>query len=455
MQAFYAHWDAHKIAPDRTMMDTLLHQRQKCEPMLDVMSEYDKHAEDLEQVPVLNLDMYLDQRKEDYEKYKLNRVLSLATDITVGAVPMNDKAKSIYTGPRDAMKYLHQSFQEGILLDDTKSQGGDTATEGIKSVARRIAQAAEGYGNVISTLTPIDAAMAIGPEASIKYVGIVGFSNQRKSTLLFTLAYQAAERGYKVLFIPRECSVVDAWMRFVWLHAEHIGRIRDLPRLSDATNPRKLTRQHAKIIAEIGTSMEAAGIRIDVRDCGDWGSISGSVNAHVDDPYDLLCVDYIAHLDVPGERDQREGIRGVYRKAQALSLDYERGRGLVVMTPVQANKSAEKVAAEPEPPLEKGVYRRGDIGAIEWHTGAGQDMDAVIGIWSAQDFAAHGLARISCIKSRQLFFEPFFMRVDEASQKMTYITDGEAQDILGGYRPAEAAPQSSLMKQIADMAACV
>jgi hypothetical protein len=243
-------------------------------------------------------------------------------------------------------------------------------------------------------------------------------------------------------------------MRFVWLHAEHIGRIRELPRLSDATNPRKLTRQHVRVIDEVGESMLEAGIRIDVRDCGDWGSVRASIDAHVDDPYDLLCVDYLAHLDTPGERDQREGIRGVYRKAQALSLDYERGRGLVVMTPVQANKTAEKIAAEPDAPMEKGIYRRGDIGAIEWHTDAGRDMDAIIGVWSGQGFADHGLARISCIKSRQLFFDPFFMRVEEASQKMTAVSNSDAMDILSGTDPlGTAAPAGVLMQEIADMAA--
>jgi len=266
------------------MMTSLLHQKQKCEPMLDVMAEYDKHAEDLKQVDPLNLDLSLDQRREDYEKYKLNRVLSLATDITIGSVQMNDKLRSTYTGPRDALKYLAHCQQEGILIDDAKSKG--------------------------------------------------------------------------------------------------------------------------------------------------------------------------AHLDTPGERDQREGIRGVYRKAQALSLDYERGRGLVVMTPVQANKTAEKIAAEPEPPMEKGIYRRGDIGAIEWHTDAGRDMDAIIGIWSGEDFAEQGLARISCIKSRQLFFAPFFMKIDEASQKMTYVSNGEALNIMSGADPLQtAAPAGVLMQEIADMAA--
>jgi hypothetical protein len=152
-----------------------------------------------------------------------------------------------------------------------------------------------------------------------------------------------------------------------------------------------------------------------------------------------LYVDYLAHLDCPGHRDQREGIRDVYRMAQALSQNYERGRGLVVVTPVQANKAAEKTAAEPEAPLEKGIYREGDIGAIEYHTDAGRGMDALIGVWSGPGFREHGLVRISCIKSRQMFFAPFFMKVDEASQMMDYMSDHRAADAFSGRSSTEHA----------------
>lgn len=462
VMAFYAHWDKHKIAPDRKMMTELIHSRPQPKTLLDVMDEYDKHVDDLEQVPYLNLGMYLDQRKLDYEKFKLTRTLQIASDIALGSVPMNDKAKTVFTGPRDAMKYLHQRFHEGVLIDDVRAQGGDVATVGVGEVVRQVARAAEGYRNAIPTYTPIDDAMTLGPTETIKYVGIAGFSNQRKSTWLFTLAYQAAERGYRVLFIPRECTIAEADRRFIWLHAARIGRSHELPALVDALNPRYADPKHIDVIREVADDMQRSGVRIETRDCRDWASIRSAVQSHIDDPYAVLAVDYIAHLDTPGERNQKEGIVNVYRLAQELSISYEGGRGLVVMTPVQVGKTSEKVVASPEHLLDRGVYRLGDLGVIDYHTDEGRGMDALLGIWSGEGIRQAGLARVSCIKSRQMTFEPFYLEVDHASQLMTHVSNEEAARILGQHYAkgsnrrsrAEDKP-GPLSQEISDMKAFV
>src|SRR6185437_7588535 len=289
---------------------------------------YDGHAEDLELVSHLNLDMYLDQRKLDWEKWKLVATLDKAAMIAVGSVPdvqlsVKSKEKVTLTGPRDALKFLYARVSEGVLLDKTRSVGGDTATDGAASTADRISAAAQGWRNVIPTHTPIDRAMDVGPGATIKYVGLLGFSNQRKSTLLFTLAYQAAAAGYKVLFVPRECSTEDAWDRIVWLHAHTIGRGRELPALANMRDPAFAHRHHPKIVEEIGKDMEARGIRIRVEALGDFGSIKACVEAHVEDPYDMLCVDYLGHLETPGFKQKLDGLMETFRSAQQLTQDYE------------------------------------------------------------------------------------------------------------------------------------
>ena len=425
---FYAYWDKHKIAPDRKMMDELIHSNPQPKTLLEVMEEYDKHVDDLEQVSHLSLDMYLDQRKLDYEKYKLSRTLDIAGLITVGSVPMNDKAKTVFTGPRDAMKYLHEEFHKGIMIDHAPAIGGDLVEQGLDAVALRLDKALLGGANVIPTLTPIDESLRIGPDNTIRYIGILGFTNQRKSTLLFSLAYTAASSGYRVLFVPRECSVEDAWMRFIWLHAHAVGLADELPPLANALDQDALRREHVALVQSLRQSMIDAGIRIDVRHARDWASVAALADQHIDDPYDLLAIDYIAHLDTPGARNHKDGIIDVFRQAQGLSQDYNGGRGLVVMTPVQANKKGEEAVRENTAPLENGIYT--DVGAIDYYTDAGRDFDALIGVWSGEGIREHRLARISCVKSRQKFFEPFFMRVDERSQTMEAISDSRAAHII-------------------------
>jgi hypothetical protein len=446
VMVFYGHWEKHKIAPNRKLMNDLVRAEQKCEPMLQMLEQYDLYAEDFEERSYLDLDLFLDQRKLDYERYTLAKQLDIATQIALGSVPnlrLNSKSKDLVTltGPRDAIRFLFSRFQEGVLLDSTKRVGGDTATEGAVAVSGLIENAALGRHKGILTGTPLDEALSIGPRAGIKFIGIMGFSGQRKSTLLFTLAYLAALQKHRVLFVPRECSVEEAWVRVYWLHADYIKRlepqsplakrVRELPPLAKVRDDRYAKRKHAAIIAELAEDMKRRGIRIEVESLSTFAEVKQCAEAHVNDPYDVLCVDYLGHLDTPGQKDRIEGQKMVFRAAQMLSQDYEDRRGLVVITPVQANKTAQRDAAAPEAPLDKGIYPA-DIGQIEYLTDAGRDMDAIIGIWSGEGFHEHGLARISCVKTRQQDFRPFFMSIDKGSQMMSYISDDGAATRLSG-----------------------
>lgn len=438
--AIYAYWDRHKSLPSRNVLNELIRDKQKIQDLLDVMGEYDKYEADLEEVPALDLDLYLAQRKAEWEKRRCLRVLDIARAIAVSSMEEEDKRnrkKIIWEGPRDALRYIHKVEGIGMFLDDSDFTGGDLAGEIVPIVADSVLQAANGYGNAIQTLTPIDRAMSIGPESTLRLIELAGYTNQRKSTLAFTLAFQAAVQGYKVCFVALEGGIENAGIRFAYLWAYHTNRELLLPRLADAMKTQYATREHSDIIRGMEEEMREAGIRIDVRDASDWGSIKACVNSHLNDPYDALFIDYLAHVKVPGARlsERVESINALFKEAQLLSLKYERGnkrKGLVVFTPVQVGKKSEKVAADVDAPLGKGIYPLGDIGIIDWYTDAGRDADAIIGCWSGDVFRERGLVRISCVKSKQEDFQPFFMRVDPHTQMMVYCSDSDALAILEG-----------------------
>ena len=222
----------------------------------------------------------------------------------------------------------------------------------------------------------------------------MGFTNQRKSTLLFTFAYRAAQAGYKVLLVPRECSVDDAYLKLVWLHAAATGRAAELPALADALDSRHAREKHAEVIRQLGEDMRANDINVRIEALSDMGSIKAAVEAHVDNPYDLLAIDYIGHLDTPGHRDEKEGMKAAFRAAGMLQ-DYNDGRGLVVgIDAIQANKKAADAAGAPDAVFDRGIYTAGYVGAINEYTFAGHDLDALIGVWSGDGLREHRLARI-------------------------------------------------------------
>ena len=454
VMAFYAHWDKYKIAPNRRMMDELIHSKTQPKALLDVMEEYDKHSDDLEQVSHMDLDMYLDQRKLDYEKFKLSRTLQIAGDIAIGSVPDPVKKNVNWTGPRDAMKYLQQRFQEGILLDDMASpQGGETAEVGADAVALQISKAATSPGNVIRTATPVDDCLRIGPEQAIRFAAVMASTGHGKSAWLFQTAYIAALARYRVLFVPRECSVESAWMRFLWLHAETMGLQSQLPSLDEALEWGVAKEDHASIIRVIGDDMLARGFRLEVRNPGTWASIKQHVQTiEHDDPYDMVVIDYVAHLPVSG-RNERDEYKAIYRECQQLAQDYAGGRGLVIWTAMQTNKQGEDDASEADTLLDRGIYR--SVGNIYEHTFAAHDLDLLIGLWSGDGFSEHALTRVSCVKARGKHFPPFFMSRSQHNLNLKVVSDGRAADILAGGFIAQTnhGEPKQLAQEIADLKA--
>lgn len=444
---------AHKSTPTVAGLDELIREQQRNQEMLDELEEYRAAAPDLGQVPYTDLGVYLDQRKADAEKARVGLALETAGRIVVGSEKVHYRGKDIpYTGPSDALKYVQQRIQDGLLFVQRPTPGGDTAVEGAASLLSRYDLACEGRHDQIETgLPPLDEALSIGHAQGnrIKFVGIAGFTGHGKSTLLFSLVYRAALQGNRVLLVPRECSVEQAWDHLIYLHAHQIGLAAKLPPLKHLLRPRYARAECRAVLNEVVADFQRRGLRIDVRADRTWAEVEASVQAHINDPYDILAVDYLAHLQLPP--DTRSGyetssLLEYFRRAQALSQDYEDGRGLVIITPMQTNKSSATKAGEGDL-LAKGAYH--DVGCLEQLTGAGRDMDALIGIWSTDEHRECGLAKISCIKSRDNVFRPFYLKLDKHSQAMTHVPDSEAIRMLGEVAPTglEANPVAARRKQ--------
>lgn len=428
---------AHKSTPTDDGLDGLIREQQQNQELLDELAAYRDAAIDLRQVPYTDLGIYLDRRISDAEKLKVTRALDIAGQIVVGSVLMKEK-KANYAGPRDALKYFQSQIQDGLLFSQRKTPGGDTATKGAVSLLDRFDVACRGQQGQIETgMPPLDEAMSIGHAHGnrIKYLGIAGFSGHGKSTLLFSMVYAAAAQGNRVLLVPRECSVEQAWDHLIYLHAHHIGLAEKLPPMKQFLRPRHARAEYRKVYEDVIADFHAQKLHIEVRADNTWAEVEVSVQSHIDDPYDLLAVDYLAHLNLPA--DTRSGYENAsileyYRRAQALSQDYENGRGLVIWTPLQTSKTQATKAGEGDL-LAKGVYR--DIGCLEQHTSAGRDLDGLIGIWSADEHRECGLAKISCVKSRDDVFQPFYVRLDKHSQALTYVPTAETIRMLGNVAP--------------------
>jgi hypothetical protein len=451
LDVVWSHFQQHDYAPSRSAVEQLSRNINAPQNMLLVLEEYDRFAPTLGVAQPLDMATLLKARAADWARVEVSEVLTRAMAITNGSVQVKPKGPAM-AGPSDAINYLIDEVREkrltaGVNLGRTGPQG--ELSEHADDIEQALFARLESpfTGRIMTGFQPIDSKLSIGPGESIRFVGIVGGSNQGKSALLLPWVYTMAKQGKNVCLVPREYSVADAWARLVWIHASHFPQIQ-LPSMNTwMLEPHRVTNQQKEwvreLIDDLRNKRTIKGC-IDVVSCSTFEEIVEHLEK-TDEMrnWDCLAVDYIGHLDVKGRAGEAiDEKKRVFRAAQNLALDWRGGRGLLVVTPMQANKTSVEKASEKEG-REYGSFE-GNLGAVEYFTSAAQDADLLISVFQGTDFRKEGIIKVTCMKSRGAYFEPFLIKVDEVTRHARLHASGDAAfveqaRIVGG----EAPPSSS------------
>jgi archaellum biogenesis ATPase FlaH len=415
MKIVIRHFRAHKEAPSRARFNADLDEMPNATSCETVMKTYDKLAHGLGNVhDVIDLDSLLAEKNDAHNVDAISTILSRANDIALGRASRSDFDPKKYPegmqGWEDAKKFYVEHMASGIIIDtrpkpvegslkDNAALIGDTLIKGLQDRAA---------SRCFTGLKHIDKKCAIGPKDSLKYIGILGFSNHGKSMLLRQIAYNQMLAGKRILYISREDNVGNTWAQLAFLHAYSMPKL-DIPDYDTwDLNPLAISEAHKTNLKTLMTDIEKGKTLpgdISVYSHGTWPKIMEELDRGYDrQPYDVLMIDYLAHLDPESKRvgDQNTDILGLFKKAQGLCQDYWNQRGLVIFTALQANKDGQIKAAALEGE-DWGTYS--EISAIEMFTSAGRDMDMIIGTWSSDLLRKHKMLKICCAKSRNARFE--------------------------------------------------
>jgi hypothetical protein len=118
----------HKMALSREAINSVLTRDSQSKVLHEVMDQYDQYADELTLFHPDDLDTQLDQRKEEYEKYRLQRLFAIGSEIAINEYQLRDKEKTVLRGPESAIKYVLGEFQNGVLIDDRPAVGGTLAS---------------------------------------------------------------------------------------------------------------------------------------------------------------------------------------------------------------------------------------------------------------------------------------------------------------------------------------
>jgi hypothetical protein len=331
-------------------------------------------------------------------RYLYSQVYQEGISITNGTYVSESKFAEPLNGIEDARRHMQQRLMKEDTCRDVAQVEGDLHEHlNLLRTTLNDALVDPDSARCYTGFPTIDKNVVIGPGLELGFVGIAGFLNHGKSGFLLTWLYHLLMQGKRVLFAPLEFSPMTAWQRLAWLHLEQ-NRTLNLPSLSFwYANPTLVTTAHVGnlnlLIDEVKHRLPG---RIEVLHCSTWADVEEAANAAAI-PYDVVCVDYLAHLQYEG-REKMAGINNIFRKAQAFSHTYRDNRGVVVITPLQTNKAGLQRAADHEPlDPDYGVY---DTASIEMYTDALRHLDLCISIFQDDFMRAYNEAKISKMKSR-------------------------------------------------------
>jgi hypothetical protein len=360
---------------------------------LEGLKEIDPvHLKHIRDVNVLIDEVVKDARKQ-YFLFAVDRVADIVNQGPSPRDPKTGKNK-VPSGCDDAKAEFYR-FMAHDLTSEAAVEAGllhEHAGAVAASLDEKL-QPEDLRGRIKIGFPHVDNNIVIGKQ-NLRFIGIMGMSGDGKTTVLNTIVYNILCGGHNVLYVSLEHTPKEIWEFMAFLHSSHEDYDFSLPPLSDwelAADPESgkvVTEQDmlnmGTVLRDIQSRRNLPGL-LDVQQFREWDSIVGHLEAnHSENRYDVLVIDYIARLDVPGDpRFRDQAIKGIIHKAQSLTRTFDNNHGLVLISPMQVNRQGHKQANA----AEEGAVRY-DLNAISNYSEYQHDMDCIFSVYSNEDMKA-------------------------------------------------------------------
>jgi hypothetical protein len=262
---------------------------------------------------------------------------------------------------------------------------------------------------------------------------LAAFVANGKSTFAVNLAYSGMMQGLNGLFVSLEMQYDEMRDMFYTLHMSYPGWYAH-PKFGKLTG--KITYNKVRY-AEL-SDLEEEFFNAACEDFGtnkeDFGELFLSkppenctpsylemmlleYNNELKDrgkTLDFLVLDYVGLMVQDLDQkygDWRVDLNNMIRRLKNITINFDNGRGLRIITPYQFNRQGHKEAAKND-----GIYT---LSALSDANEAERSSDCVIAIYSTDEMRDSGLIKISCLKNRDgKIFPPFEANLDFSTKKL-------------------------------------
>ena len=320
------------------------------------------------------LETILKDYTETFEALKLTSILDKAKRITNGSV---EHKKVKLSGAKDALNYLMENFEEGVLV--RRDISGLNRPVVVQNEAEEIGAT---YDKNLE-LGFLPTGFPLIQARPSNFVGILGHAGQGKSTVGRFILYTMAMAGKNIIHISLENDAEVERDKFILLHAHNQDIFGDAFLSLSYENfvMGRLTAEQRGWLDVIGKDFkENVGGRITIRQPQEasWEACKNIIEqADRRTPIDAAMIDYIQLIDPPARNaDERKNKMGsMIKDMRQYALNFGGHRKLVLVSPVQGNEEGFKFAQDHE-----GQWPKSASG-INTDKELARSMDIIFGIF--------------------------------------------------------------------------
>lgn len=394
----YRYFLDNKTPPSRDKLrDLIVQQNGKPTALIDLVEAYETLEGDLKLIRAGDLNVPLEARVGDYEKYKTYQLLSKANSISQGSWQPKGKDEKPLSGPRDAFNFLMEQFQQGILVDQEPMVGGTLDKTAGTLAGRYEANEADRRANKLFIKSGIDwIDSEVGGFRRKELNGILGYTGQRKSMVARSIAYHAALTGNFVLHIPLESDYDEEETIYSVFHSSYFKNSSRITKL--AVDRGELTKEQSRFYREVVVPSFQRTVAPNLAVYGpaqnSWAEVKSIIErVNFQRKIDLIVLDYITVLRTPGNKDDIADKSQIIQDVKQLAMTTNNGEGVSVLTPIQGNRAGydEAGTSDGEWYL-TGIFKYSEIE---------KSLDNCFYIWFNQGLEASGQVKMGSCKGRR------------------------------------------------------
>jgi hypothetical protein len=313
------HWRVHREGVSRHELGEIVHRQDKSENMTTILKAYDDYIPTFhgtyDSVSTMSV---VHRCLDDYRDAMFREYLGLARSIVDGGITSvpekGKKAEPDRIGLKDARTFLMEKLQSPLFSNGRTDEGGwlgDIAPD-LGKVYTDDKRRNKDNSLMIPTGIPVFDKQLGGLERkTLNFV--LGAAGSLKTSLVRTMAYNAACLGNRVLFIPTEFPYVEELQNFAAMHAANPGAFTgvvdgrfSVEKIHKAGLSDKEEEDFRKIVIPVMQDDLRDKLAIIQPASFSWPNIRSIIEMENNKaPLDLIVLDYLGRLDIGDARDPR------------------------------------------------------------------------------------------------------------------------------------------------------